>query len=416
MFTLIAQNKYGEQLELTHNSAYVIESIDGIDPPDAIINTTRNANADGSVFNSAYIDNRTITITLAINGPAEPNRIALYQYFKSKYPVRLYYQNGARNVYVQNITIGFFEKKQIAQIVVVCPNPLFNGVNDSVTDFSHVEDLFEFPFEVSPGTNLIPFPYYNQSKTANGITWTVNDDGTVTADGTATARTDFFMAYNATGLFGPGDYTLSGCPENGSNSTYRVQMYDVTNRVTYNDFGEGVTFTIDDSNLNSEFRILASVFEGTTVNDLVFKPIVNVGDTAEEYEPYEAPGIEFSRIIVDNEESVLNGGDVDSGVIITIQAVGTVVNPAIYNLDTNESFVLNYTMAAGDEIIINTHKKQKSVVLISGGVTTNLIGYMENGSTWFQLVPGDNLFTVNADSMPENMEVSFTVTNQFEGV
>ena len=53
MFTLIAENKYGQQLELTHNSAYEVIEIDGLDPPDAIINTTRNANADGSVFNSS---------------------------------------------------------------------------------------------------------------------------------------------------------------------------------------------------------------------------------------------------------------------------------------------------------------------------------------------------------------------------
>ena len=29
MYTLIAQNKYGQQMELTHNEAYVIESIEG---------------------------------------------------------------------------------------------------------------------------------------------------------------------------------------------------------------------------------------------------------------------------------------------------------------------------------------------------------------------------------------------------
>ena len=84
MFTLIAENKYGEQLELTHSEAYVITNIDGIDPPEAVINSTRNAGADGSVFNSAYVDNRVITITLAINAPAELNRINLYKYFKSK--------------------------------------------------------------------------------------------------------------------------------------------------------------------------------------------------------------------------------------------------------------------------------------------------------------------------------------------
>lgn len=152
MYTLIAQNKYDQQLELTHNDAYVIESIEGLDPPDAVINTTRNANADGSVFNSSYVDNRQITITLAINGPAEANRINLYRYFKAKYPVTLYYKNDTRDVYitgyVQNIQIEFFNKKQIAQIIILCPEPFFSGTDSNITDFANVESLFEFPFSI----------------------------------------------------------------------------------------------------------------------------------------------------------------------------------------------------------------------------------------------------------------------------
>lgn len=152
MYTLIAQNKYDQQLELTHNDAYVIESIEGLDPPDAVINTTRNANADGSVFNSSYVDNRQITITLAINGPAEGNRINLYRYFKAKYPVTLYYKNDTRDVYitgyVQNIQIEFFNKKQIAQIIILCPEPFFSGTNSNITDFANIESLFEFPFSI----------------------------------------------------------------------------------------------------------------------------------------------------------------------------------------------------------------------------------------------------------------------------
>lgn len=401
MFTLIAQNKYGEQLELTHNSAYVIESIDGIDPPDAVINTTRNANADGSVFNSSYIDNRQITITLAINGPAEPNRIALYQYFKSKYPVRLFYKNGTRDVYidgyVQNIQIAFFEKKQIAQITVICPNPLFNGVMDSVTEFSHVEDLFEFPFSIE-SEDL--FTITAESTETAGITYTIDEEnGTVTATGTATAAANIILG--SISLKAGQTYGLHGCPEGGGGSTYRLYWQGISGNY---DEGEGCYYTPEEDETRN---IRVVVYTGATVDDLVFTPVVQCAEEA---------GIEFSSVTVDTEESIINGGDVDSGVVITIHAVGTVENPAIYNLDTNESFILNYTMNAGDDVIINTHKKQKSVVLMSGGVQTNIIGYMQSGSTWFQLVPGDNLFTIASDSSPEYMEVSFTITNQFEGV
>ena len=158
MFTLIAQNKYGQQLELTHNDAYVISSIEGIDPPEGVINTTRNANADGSVYNSSYVNNRTIIITLAINEFAEDNRLNLYRYFKPKYPVRLFYKNSSRNVYidgfVKKFTIEFFAMKQIAQITIFCPDPFFKGVDDTITDFSTVVAGFEFPFSIS---EPIPF-------------------------------------------------------------------------------------------------------------------------------------------------------------------------------------------------------------------------------------------------------------------
>lgn len=152
MFNFIAQNKYGQQLELTNNAAYTISEIDGLDPPDSTINTTKNAGTDGSVYNSSYVNDRVITITLSINSPAERNRINLYKYFKAKFPVRLYYQNNTRNVYidgyVQSIQIGYFEKKQTAQIVVNCPKPYFNDINSIATNFHTTLPLFEFPFSI----------------------------------------------------------------------------------------------------------------------------------------------------------------------------------------------------------------------------------------------------------------------------
>ena len=100
MYKLKVENKYGEQMELTKNPRYTISSVDGLYPPESVINTTKVANMDGSVYNSSYVNDRQITITMAINGPAEENRLHLYKYFKTKYPVRLYYENDVRNVYI----------------------------------------------------------------------------------------------------------------------------------------------------------------------------------------------------------------------------------------------------------------------------------------------------------------------------
>lgn len=282
MYTLIVENKYGQQLELTHNTAYSITDIDGLQPSDAIINSTKNANADGSVYNSSYTDDKTIIITMAINAPVELNRINLYRYFKSKFPVRLFYKNNTRDVYidgyVQRVQIGFFDKKQTVQITIFCPEPYFKSVDDLYQDFANVESLFEFPFDI------------------------------------------------------------------------------------------------------------------------------------------EAEGVEFSMIDPNTEQSIINGGDVDTGVIISIHATGPVITPKIYNVDTGESMIVNVTMADGDDILIDTRRNRKGIHLTSNGVTTNIIGDLADGSTWFQLIPGDNLFTITADATPENMQVSFTVTELFEGV
>ena len=73
--------------------------------------------------------------------------------------------------------------------------------------------------------NLIPYPYYESDHTESGITWTVNSDGSVTANGTATANSAFifrqrteqtkFVEKNTSDI-------LSGCPSGGSNSKYML--------------------------------------------------------------------------------------------------------------------------------------------------------------------------------------------------
>lgn len=282
MYTLIAENKYNEQIELTHNVAYDITNIEGIDPAEAVINTTKNAGADGSVYNSAYVNDRQITITLCVNAPVEVNRIALYRFFKPKFPVTLYYKNATRDVYitgyVQSMQIGFFDKKQTVQIVVNCPQPFFNGFENSIQEFSSIDSLFEFPFSI------------------------------------------------------------------------------------------------------------------------------------------EETGIEFSTLKQYVEKSIINYGDVDTGVIITIKALGEVDTPKIYNVETSESFIVNFTLRTGDLLTINTRRGEKAITLLREGVKSNIIGSIEQGSTWFQLMPGDNLFTIAANGLVENMLVTFDIINQYEGV
>lgn len=91
-----------------------------------------------------------------------------------------------------------------------------------------------------------------------------------------------------------------------------------------------------------------------------------------------------------------NDGDAECGIVITIIALGDVVNPTIYKADG--SFIgVNDSMVVGDEIIINTNRGEKAIT--KNGV--NILNKIKPGSTFIQLETGDNELTVDSDGDTE---------------
>lgn len=168
MYSLTVENAKGEQLQLTQNPDYVITNIDGLHPPDAIINMMERAGHDGTLFNSAKVDYRQIILNIAINSDACENRNNLYRFFQTARPVRLIYNNDLRGVYidgyVQNAPIGFFEPKQNIQITIICPDPFWHSVVDVEGMTDGMENLFEFPFSIPE--EGISFSEYNGGNSA----------------------------------------------------------------------------------------------------------------------------------------------------------------------------------------------------------------------------------------------------------
>lgn len=145
--------------------------------------------------------------------------------------------------------------------------------------------------------NLIPYPYTYTSQTVNGVTFTDNGDGTITANGTASARTVFTLRWGTTvpivSLHVGSSYVLSGCPAGGSSDSYLVQANitneaGISNYVT--DYGTGLAFT-------AKYDLIAAyivIAEGYTANNLVFKPQLELGTTATKYTPYVPDGTEVT--------------------------------------------------------------------------------------------------------------------------
>ena len=145
--------------------------------------------------------------------------------------------------------------------------------------------------------NLLPFDLssikaYNTGGTwndnvytRNGITYTVNSDGSVdvsTGQGTSSANTAFTVATGVS--IKKGKYILSGCPSNGSSSTYQFLAY-VTPSISVYEKGTGKDFELS-SDVESSGSFQIYIYSGQSVN-LTFKPMMRPASVKDStYVPY----------------------------------------------------------------------------------------------------------------------------------
>lgn len=147
-----------------------------------------------------------------------------------------------------------------------------------------------------------------KSQTVSGVTFTINDDGSVTANGMATANAQLV-------IFDGKPYPetldkklhLSGCPDGGSASTYRMVMQNATSGFSTLcvDSGSGSDVIIA-SNI-TRIRCLFTVYSGQTVENITLYPMLRYAEiTDDSYEPYK-PSMEERLAAL--EAAVLGGGE-----------------------------------------------------------------------------------------------------------
>jgi hypothetical protein len=131
------------------------------------------------------------------------------------------------------------------------------------------------------GKNLLPMA--TAQGTGNGITFAVNDDGSVIVNGTATKN----AAYNfiTDQVLPAGKYRLSGCPAGGSVNTYRMQANKTKDGVSTSgaiDQGTGATLTVEEGDLITVYLV---VLNGQTASNLRFYPMLRFYEDDDKYEP-----------------------------------------------------------------------------------------------------------------------------------
>lgn len=120
--------------------------------------------------------------------------------------------------------------------------------------------------------------------TGSGMTYSI-DNGVYTLNGSNT-RVYIFISYNLT--LPAGTYTYSGCPSGGSNTGYSA-LIKANNNTNYWDYGNGVTFTLEEEQTITVYPVRVGSAR-ITVNNLKFYTMINEGTTAEPYEPHQKPG------------------------------------------------------------------------------------------------------------------------------
>lgn len=136
---------------------------------------------------------------------------------------------------------------------------------------------------------------------------------------------------------------------------------------------------------------------------------------------------EISTLYVQSERGIMNYGEVDIGVVISIKPLAIVkgiLTISNVTLGQNMSFDLNKIKTIteqdfhlGDELIINTLRGKKSVTLVREGKNYNALSCIDTRTDWIYLTSGENTFTYYLDG--EGIEdLQFSVTNSilYEGV
>lgn len=121
------------------------------------------------------------------------------------------------------------------------------------------------------GKNKLPYNYYNgNSKTVNGITFTVNKDRSITANGTATVNAQFSITNPDNYAIVAGSYKLVGENNTYTKKAIRGSYKKADGTIKY--ISSDSSFTIPEGATNVHLYVV--ILQGETVNNVTFYPML----------------------------------------------------------------------------------------------------------------------------------------------
>ena len=164
----------------------------------------------------------------------------------------------------------------------------FDGVTGaSITSMSTTitptQDLhgYSSPWPAGGGKNKLE--NLQTTQTISGVTFTVNPDGSVVVNGTASALivfrlNDALVDYLVNGA----KYILNGSPINTDTTKWKLRVFNSTDN---KDTGSGILFTFYSAYSPATCDII--VYQGTTMNNVLIKPMIRLASVSDDtFSPY----------------------------------------------------------------------------------------------------------------------------------
>lgn len=149
MLRITATNEISQTLDLS-SDGFILTHVDGLTAT-ANVNTSPLATTDGSIFTSSRLTDRSVVLTIVIDGDVEANRLQLEQIFRAKHWVRLNLTTKSRDVWIEgHVTTPEcdpYQNREAFQPSILCPDPYFKASKQKVIDTSDYDTTVVMPEE-----------------------------------------------------------------------------------------------------------------------------------------------------------------------------------------------------------------------------------------------------------------------------
>ena len=220
--------------------------------------------------------------------------------------------------------------------------------------------------EVNGAVNMLP----NTASTSviNGVTFTINEDGTVTistVEGGATANATLTFFNDVRGLTGDKTIKVSGCPTGatgtGTNASFCFQFRDSDGTMQYVK-DEGWTGKLPASDYGSSTSFNIRVISGTVLTTpITFKPMITVPTYNGDYVPYAKSNKELTADVATVTESAAQGVSAYGGTL-AVTHTGVTANVATQIISKRGVYLVLFTFydVASAAYLINVDSSNSS--------------------------------------------------------